>query len=79
MPRLADSRQIRIRVHGLIVAFVAAVALAGHLLDMHELANWFSDVPMAIPTAFCFLLLGASDIELSIAGHLWPRSPAADV
>lgn len=71
MNHLANTRRCRIRLHGVIVAFVAAVALAGHFLNVPELASWFGLVPMSIPAAFCILLLASNDIELSIADTLW--------
>lgn len=67
-------RRIRIRLHGVVVAFVSAVALAGHFLEVPELASWFGLVPMSIPAAFCFLLLASNDIELSLTAALLGRS-----
>lgn len=71
MFQLYNNRRIRILVHGAVVASVAAVALVGWLVDLPALTSWFGSVPMAIPTAFCLLLLGASDIEMSLTDELW--------
>lgn len=78
MNHVTKYRPTRIFVHGIVVAIVAAVALAGHCAGVPELASWFGIVPMSIPAAFCFLLLGASDIEIALDGRVWNRAdPAA--
>lgn len=66
-------RRLFVALSGVVIAVIAATVLAGYLFEITNLTHWRGPVGMALPTAFCFLLTGASFVALATDFEPWTR------
>lgn len=64
-------KRLFVNACGSAIAVVAASVLAGYLFEFDNLTTWRGLVPMALPTAFCFLLTGAAFITIASTFGSW--------
>lgn len=60
---------------GSAIAMIAAMALLGYVYGVTALTDWHGVIPMAIPTAVCFLLTGAAFVAVGTEPELGAHHP----
>ncbi len=74
---LALLKRLIVSTAGSIIAIIAATVLVGYLLEIENLTDWRGIVPMALPTAFCFLLTGSAFITIATDFGTWKSNSSS--
>lgn len=74
---IALLKRLLVSTAGSTIAVIAASVLVGYLLNIENLTDWRGLVPMALPTAFCFLLTGAAFVTIATDFSTWKSSSSS--